>query len=228
MDLVDPDMVVIHSLVLILLARSYYFALSAYETAFNRPYVLPVKHCIEARTLRRICFYELEVSVENVTEVMLVKYFREARVPESADDYTAVDRYMKALKMDTTFPDAASRVEKLIDDMEIVLIKHNMDLVIRVQEPKKLVSYLVAALAPPAFRQVVQRKLSQEKYKAYKKDFVRFSKWIRELLRGFIVWGEQTGEATANTAKAKEQHKLGSQSFAGAGASKGPRSDRGQ
>ncbi|GMF32062.1 unnamed protein product [Phytophthora fragariaefolia] len=146
--------------------QSYYFALSAYETAFNRPYVLPVKHCIEARTLRRICYYELEVPVESVTEVILVKYFLDARVPESDDDYTAVDRDMKTLKMDTTFPDAASRVVKLIDDMTIVLIKHNMDVVIRVQEPKELVSYLVAALAPLAVKQAVQRKLSQEQYKA--------------------------------------------------------------
>ncbi|KAJ8558820.1 hypothetical protein ON010_g8629 [Phytophthora cinnamomi] len=203
--------------------QSYYFALSAYETAFNRPYVLPVKHCIEARTLRRICYYELEIPVESVTEEMLVKYFLDARVPESDDDWD-----MKNLKMDTSFPDAASRVEKLIDDMEIVLIKHNMDVVIRVQEPKKLVSYLVAALAPPAFKQAVQRKLSQEQYKAYKKDVVRFSKWIRELLRGFIVWGEQSGEAAASAAKAKEQQKNGSQSSAGAGTAKGSRNDRGQ
>jgi len=208
--------------------QSYYFALSAYETAFNRPYVLLVKHCIEARTLRRICYYELEVPVENVTEQMLVSYFLEARMPESDDDYTAVDRDMKGLKMDTTFAHAASPVEKRIDDMEIVLIKHNMDVVIRAQDPKKLVSYLVAALAPPVFKQAVQRKLSQEQYKAYKKDVVRFSKWIRELLRGYIVWGEQTGDSAASSAKAKEQQKLGSQPVASAGAAREPRNDRGQ
>ncbi|KAE9023261.1 hypothetical protein PR001_g12959 [Phytophthora rubi] len=37
--------------------QSYYFVLSAYEKAFNRPNMLPVKHCIEARTLHRICYY---------------------------------------------------------------------------------------------------------------------------------------------------------------------------
>jgi hypothetical protein len=51
--------------------------LSAYETVFYWPHVLPVKHRIEARTLRRICFYGLEVPVGSVTEDMLVKYFLE-------------------------------------------------------------------------------------------------------------------------------------------------------
>ncbi|KAE9320932.1 hypothetical protein PR003_g17593 [Phytophthora rubi] len=31
--------------------QSYYFVLSAYEKAFNRPNMLPVKHCIEARLM---------------------------------------------------------------------------------------------------------------------------------------------------------------------------------
>ncbi|KAE9023260.1 hypothetical protein PR003_g17592 [Phytophthora rubi] len=120
---------------------------------------------------------------------MLVKYYLESRVPESGDDYTAVDRDMKALKMDTTFLDAESLVGKLIDDIEIVIIKTKMNVVIRVQEPTKIVSYLVSALVPPAFKQAVQRKLSQEQYNAYKKDVVFFemdtraATWLHRLER---------------------------------------------
>jgi hypothetical protein len=62
-------------------------------------------------------------------------------LPESDDEYTAVDWDMKALEI--TFPDVASRVEKLINEIfEVVLIEHMVQ-VIHVQEVKLLVSFLV-------------------------------------------------------------------------------------
>lgn len=178
--------------------ETYCFALSAFETEYNRPYVMPVKNCVEARTLRRICYYDLETTVELVTEEMLVNYFLEARVPEM-EDYTALDKAMKSLKMDSSLPDAVSRVEKMIDDMEIILVKHNMDKVIRDKEPKKLVKYMTAALEPPGFRQAVEKKLSQEQFKSYRKDAVKFAKWVREMLKGYIVWETLIGTPSSSS-----------------------------
>ncbi|EGZ27475.1 hypothetical protein PHYSODRAFT_293357 [Phytophthora sojae] len=48
--------------------QTYVHALSAFDTSYGKPFVMPVSGCIEDRTCRLICMYELRNDPNLVTE----------------------------------------------------------------------------------------------------------------------------------------------------------------
>ena len=166
---------------------TYLYALTAFQTTNSQPFIMPVSASVSIRTKRLICKYEMEMPVDAVTEEQWLSYFREALVPEH-EAYTTVDKAMEKLKMDVTLPEAKSRVGKLVADMHSILDDTNMDLVMPDKEPKKLVEYMTAALAPPDFKDAVKIRLGHAQNKAYKTNVVAYTKWITELLKSFLIW----------------------------------------
>lgn len=92
--------------------QTYVHALSAFDTAFGQPFVMPVSACVEERTRRMICLYELQKHPNTVTEAEWEAYFLQALEPE-LEDYTVLDKAMAQLKMQTSFPDTTSRMGRL-------------------------------------------------------------------------------------------------------------------
>ncbi|KAG7386936.1 hypothetical protein PHYBOEH_008435 [Phytophthora boehmeriae] len=106
--------------------------------------------------------------------------------------------------MDTKLAEAESRVNRLQANMYKILEEHNMVDVMFEQEQKKLVKYLVAALAPMNFEEEIQRRVDQEQNKAYKSNVIEFSRWLTELLSTFMIWEKSLaprGEAGSQAAK---------------------------
>ncbi|KAH7462617.1 Retrovirus-related Pol polyprotein from transposon 297 [Phytophthora ramorum] len=167
--------------------ETYYHALSAFDTGFARPFIMPVSGCIEERTCQMICMYEFQKNPNEVSEGEWISYFLQAREPE-LEDYTAVDLAMKQLKMKTTFPDAASRMGQLRADMHHILDEHTVEQVMLEREQKKVVKYFVAALEPAEFREAIQKRLQYAQHKALKTDIVKCYAWVLEQLKAYLVW----------------------------------------
>ncbi|OWZ10013.1 hypothetical protein PHMEG_00017202 [Phytophthora megakarya] len=127
--------------------ETYFSALSAFQTAHNRPFVQPVGSCIEQGTKEIIAKFTFAKNWQDVTEDEWVNYFLQAK-RTSFEDYAALDSAMQKLMMDTKLAEAESRVNRLLSNMYKILKEHNMVDVMFEREQKKLVKYLVAALAP--------------------------------------------------------------------------------
>ncbi|POM63585.1 Hypothetical protein PHPALM_20993 [Phytophthora palmivora] len=125
--------------------ETYFHALSAFDTGFGRPFIMPVTACIEERTCKMICLYEFQKSPNNVSESEWIAYFLQA-TESGLEDYTMVDAAMKYLKMRTTYPDTASRMGQLRADMHRILDEHTVEQVRMERDQKKVVKYVIAAL----------------------------------------------------------------------------------
>ncbi|OWY92717.1 hypothetical protein PHMEG_00038158, partial [Phytophthora megakarya] len=167
--------------------ETYFHALSAFDTGFGRPFIMPVSGCIEERTCKMICLYEFQKSPNEVSENEWIAYFLQAREPE-LEDYTTVDTAMKNLKMRLIFPDAASRMGQLRTDMHRILDEYTVEQVMLEREQNKVVKYFVAALEPADFREAIQKRLEYTQHKALKTDIVKCYAWILDQLKAYLVW----------------------------------------
>ncbi|EEY53682.1 uncharacterized protein PITG_19705 [Phytophthora infestans T30-4] len=91
-------------------------------------------------------------------------------------DFDKVTMLMsRKLVMDVSLTDADS---KLAHAMYQVLETENMEWMVE-SEPKKIVHYLMDALAPEQFKKTVKNELARESNKPLLKDVVAFIKWLR-------------------------------------------------
>ena len=130
--------------------ESYHRQCVALTTSHSRPHIMPVAACIEDRTRRQIALFELMRHVDDVSEDEWISYFSLAKY-QSNEDFDPLDAALKVLKVDVKLRDATSRVGKLRVDFLKILDAHNMENAVE-EEPKLMVTHLVNALAPPAFK----------------------------------------------------------------------------
>lgn len=207
--------------------NTYFSALSAFQTPHNRPFVQPVGSCIEQGTKEIIARFTFAKHWRDVTEAEWVEYFLEAQ-KTSFEDYAALDIAMKKLAMDTKLAEAESRVNRLQANMYKILEEHNMVDVMFDREQKKLVKYLVAALAPQSFKEEIQRRVNQEQNKAYKSNVIEFSRWLTDLLSTFMMWEKsllprsEPATSAARSAPTGRHNKATAGGPKGAAASGGP------
>ncbi|OWZ19659.1 hypothetical protein PHMEG_0006065 [Phytophthora megakarya] len=167
--------------------ETYFHALSAFDTAFGRPFIMPVSGCIEERTCKMICLYEFQKSPNEMSDNEWIAYFLLAREPEH-EDYTTVDAAMKNLNMRLIFPDAMSRMGQLRTDMHRILDEYTVEQVMLERGQKKVVKFFVAALEPADFREAIQKRLEYTQHKALKTDIVKGYAWILHQLKAYLVW----------------------------------------
>uniref|UniRef100_H3HDZ8 WRKY19-like zinc finger domain-containing protein n=1 Tax=Phytophthora ramorum TaxID=164328 RepID=H3HDZ8_PHYRM len=165
--------------------NTYFAALRAFQTEHNRPFVQPVGSCIEQGTKEIIARFTFAKDWQDVTEDEWIAYFLQSK-QTAFEDYAALDADMQKLSMDTTLAEAESRVNRLQANLYKILENHNMVDIMFQREQKKLVKYLVAALAPATFKAEVQRRIDQEQSKKYKGDVIEFSRWLTSLLASFM------------------------------------------
>ncbi|ETP28164.1 hypothetical protein F442_22548, partial [Phytophthora nicotianae P10297] len=131
--------------------EAYCRQLSALETAFFRPFRMPVGACVEDERRRRIALFDICKPLDDITEEDWINYFWEGRISGEID-FDKVKALMSTkLAMDVQLADADSRVSKLAHEMYQLLEKENMEWMVK-KEPKKIVGYLTDALAPDQFR----------------------------------------------------------------------------
>ncbi|OWZ05087.1 hypothetical protein PHMEG_00022889 [Phytophthora megakarya] len=97
-----------------------------------------------------------------------------------------------SLKMDTKQTDANSRVSKLMHQLYQLLEKENMEWMIH-SETKKVVRYVIDALAPEQFKSVVKKDLEKESNKPLLKDVVAFM--VASQLHGIYSLGTDSRSA---------------------------------
>ncbi|KAL3669360.1 hypothetical protein V7S43_005736 [Phytophthora oleae] len=180
----------------------YTAALAAYQTPANRPFVLPVSACIEGDT-RRIAMFDFGCSPESVTEVQWETYFLEANTV-TVKNYVIVDEAMKALRMDTSLQEAQSRMSRLQGDLYKILEAHNLAEEMFTEAPRRIVGYLLNALEPVGFREIVRHQLTMETNKDKKKQIVPFCKWVTTMLVQYMQWNDtERAYKSARTATTK-------------------------
>ncbi|OWZ01914.1 LOW QUALITY PROTEIN: hypothetical protein PHMEG_00026622, partial [Phytophthora megakarya] len=146
-----------------------FHALSAFDTRFGRPFIMPVGGCIEERTCKMIC-----LSPNEVSENEWIAYFLQAREPE-IEDNTTVDAAMKNFKMLLIFPDAASRMGQLRTDMHRILDEYAVEQVMLERDL-------------PIFGEAIHKRLEYTQHKELKTDVVKCYAWILEQLKAYLVW----------------------------------------
>ncbi|GMF26358.1 unnamed protein product [Phytophthora fragariaefolia] len=128
--------------------ETYLGAINALQTQWSGAFAMPVGACIGSKTKRMIARYEFNQLPGAITEEQWVAYFLQAKTPSHVN-YTSVDEAMKALRMQTRWPEPESRRMNLQANMEAILDRFNLTDLAFQHEQRRLVKYLAAALAPP-------------------------------------------------------------------------------
>ncbi|POM64852.1 LOW QUALITY PROTEIN: Hypothetical protein PHPALM_19572 [Phytophthora palmivora] len=160
--------------------ETYFHALSAFDTGFRRPFIMP--RLYRGKDVQDDLSVRVPENPNDVSESEWIAYFLQAR-QSRVDDYTTVDAAIKYLKMRTTFPDAASRMDQLRADMHHILDEHTVE-----QRAEKVVKYFIAVLEPADFREAIQKRLQYTQYNALMSDIVKCFTWISSKLKAYLVW----------------------------------------
>ncbi|GMF49635.1 unnamed protein product [Phytophthora fragariaefolia] len=180
--------------------EAYCRQLSALETAFFRPFRMPVGACVEDERRRLIAVFDICKPLDDITEEDWIDYFWEGRIADELD-FDKVKALMSTkLSMDVQLADADSRVSMLAHEMYQLLEKENMEWMVET-EPKKIVSYLTEALAQDQFRRTVKNELARESNKPLTKDVVAFIKWLRTSCREYVRWEPRASSKALPTGK---------------------------
>ncbi|OWZ15125.1 hypothetical protein PHMEG_00011294 [Phytophthora megakarya] len=167
--------------------EAYCRQLSALETAFFKPFRMPVGACIKDESRRLIAMLDIREPDAEITEAEWINYFWEGRV-EGGMDFEKVKTILAhSLKMNTKQTDVNSRVSKLVYQLYQLLEKENMEWMIQ-SEPKKVVRYLIDALAPEQFKSIVKNDMEKESKKPLLRDVVAFTVWLRANCKEYIRW----------------------------------------
>ncbi|KAE8968300.1 hypothetical protein PR002_g27798, partial [Phytophthora rubi] len=148
--------------------EAYCRQLSALETAFFRPFRMPVGACVEDERRRLIAMFDICKSLDDITEKDWIDYFWEGRIVGELD-FDKVKALMKEkLRMDVSLTDADSRVSKLAHEMYQVLEQANMEWM--------------------EFRRTIKNEMAHEANKPLYKDVVAFIKWLRASCKEYLRW----------------------------------------
>ncbi|GMF29091.1 unnamed protein product [Phytophthora fragariaefolia] len=182
--------------------EAYTIALSAFQTPANQPFVMPVMACIDGDTRRRIAMFEFGCAPETITDEQGVQYFLEANVPVARDNYLTIDEAMKSLRMNVKLKEAQSRMNQLQADMYKILEAPNLGDDMFRKAPRRIVGYLLEALQPAGFQEIVRHQLTMESNKESKKQIVPFCKWVTTMLAQYMQWNDD-GRAQKPASEAK-------------------------
>ncbi|KAI9998227.1 hypothetical protein PInf_002572 [Phytophthora infestans] len=179
--------------------EAYCRQLSALETAFFRPFRMPVRACVEDERRRLIAMFDICKPIDAITEADWIDCFWEGRITGDLDFDKVKTLMSRKLVMDVSLTDADSRVSKLAHAMYQVLETENMKWMVE-SEPKKIVHYLMDALAPGQFKKTVKNELARESNKPLLKDVVAFIKWLRASCKEYLGW-EPASQSAVSVAK---------------------------
>ncbi|OWY91766.1 hypothetical protein PHMEG_00039517, partial [Phytophthora megakarya] len=115
---------------------------------------MPVGAFVEDERRRLIAMFDICKPLDEITESDWINYFWQI-------DYGP------------RLTDVDSRVPKLAHEMYQILVKENMEWMIE-GKPKKIVGYLIDALAPEQFRPTVKNEMARESNKPLMKNVVAF------------------------------------------------------
>ncbi|OWZ10058.1 LOW QUALITY PROTEIN: hypothetical protein PHMEG_00017149 [Phytophthora megakarya] len=154
-------------------------------------YTIRIKALNQARasSKTRICRFDIFKDEKDVTEAEWRDYFLSARVPNNTA-YKTLDKEVKLLCMNTSRLDAESHFSRLMAEFYEIVNRLNMEDVIQM-EPKKVVSCLVDALRPPAFKAAVKDQLGRQAHKPTKSNIQLLLKWLRKELERFMKFEAQ-------------------------------------
>ncbi|KAG9398174.1 hypothetical protein AC1031_014972 [Aphanomyces cochlioides] len=141
--------------------HQYWFQCASLHQLGYYPVVMPVGACVSDVRRRTIAKFELRKPADQISEQEWREYFHKAN-EVGIIDYARVDRAMKNLRLNTSLTNAPSRVAKLLHQLTIQLEQLSMESFLETEQ-KRVVGYLVAALAPPTFKATVCDELGANK-----------------------------------------------------------------
>ncbi|KAF4043513.1 hypothetical protein GN244_ATG04119 [Phytophthora infestans] len=141
--------------------------------------------------------YEIGKAESEITEDEWKSYFLEARRSE-VQDPARLAQAMRALSMDTSLPDAESRVMKLVTDFNAILDSQDMD-DFPLEEPKMTVTFLCAALKSQALKQTVITELKRTVHKSTKKSVKVFLYWLKSRVSAFLLFESAIQHTVSST-----------------------------
>ncbi|ETN20369.1 hypothetical protein PPTG_03392 [Phytophthora nicotianae INRA-310] len=119
--------------------EAYCRQLSALETAFFRPFRIPVGRCEEDERRRLIAMFDSCKPLDEIAEAYWTNYFWEGQIAGELD-FDKVKTIMSSkLSIDTRLANADSHVSKLAHEMYQALDKETMEWMVQ-KKPKKLFS----------------------------------------------------------------------------------------
>ncbi|KAI9985660.1 hypothetical protein PInf_005052 [Phytophthora infestans] len=107
--------------------KAYCRLLSALETAFFRPFRMPVGACVEDERRRRIAMFEICKPIDAITEADRIDHFWEGWITGELEFDKVKTLMRRKLVMDVSLTDADSRASKLAHAMYQVLETENME-----------------------------------------------------------------------------------------------------
>ncbi|KAG2502563.1 hypothetical protein BBO99_00002631 [Phytophthora kernoviae] len=122
-----------------------------------------------------------------------VNYFWDGRVSGELGFDKVKSLMGVKLKMDVQLTDANSRVSKLAHEMYQVLEKENMEWMVE-SEPKKVVHYMIDALAPEQFQRTVRNEMARESNKPLLKNVIAFITWLWVSCKKYVRWEPSFGK----------------------------------
>ncbi|KAG9403373.1 hypothetical protein AC1031_006019 [Aphanomyces cochlioides] len=193
------------------LYQEYWFQCASLRQLGFQPYVMPVGACIADVRRSRIAKYDLRKPAEQISEDEWIAYFFQGN-ELGIVDYGRADRQMKGLRLNTTFTDSTSRVSHLVHSMDIILEKLSMTSMVD-DEPKRVVGYLVDALAPPDFKATVIDELGRSVNKSLKSDVLAFVDYLHVAMHSYMRWERERSSSRVQSVSSRHTENRSSPSL---------------
>ncbi|RHZ04943.1 hypothetical protein DYB26_016496 [Aphanomyces astaci] len=144
-----------------------------------RPFIMPVRACIEPARKQRIAEWDMGKDPDDVSEGEWIAWFKQG----FDVDPRALDTLKKRIKSAVVFymsvPDADSRIGRMLDGLAAAIRRDRQEWVIR-EVSQAIVKIITAAVKPASLHHAVTEQMALTRNKLLKKDVYRFVRWLRE------------------------------------------------
>ncbi|KAF0774954.1 hypothetical protein AaE_001346, partial [Aphanomyces astaci] len=158
-----------------------------------RPFIMPVRACIEPATKQRIAEWVMGKDPDDVSEGEWIAWFKQGFDVDPRALDTLKKRIKSAVVFDMSVPDADSRIGRMLDGLAAAIRRDRQEWVIR-EESQAIVKIITDAVKPASLHRAVTEQMALTRSKPLKKDVYRFVRWLREYAIGherFVGYEEE-------------------------------------
>ncbi|ETV94920.1 hypothetical protein H310_11566 [Aphanomyces invadans] len=163
--------------------QRYTSQIEALQSTVQRPFLMPVRACMDPFSKRRIAMFDLGKSHGDVTETEWVAWFMEAQNEEPVELDALKSRAIRhedprrrqSSESNAGQPDARSRGRR--------------PKLGAASRKKLVVGIITKAIKPASLQVAVTKQLQLQRNKVLKADVFRFIKWLRQFAAGYQLYG---------------------------------------
>ncbi|RHY87343.1 hypothetical protein DYB35_009849, partial [Aphanomyces astaci] len=138
-----------------------------------RPFIMPVRACIDPATKQRIAEWDMGKDPDDVSEGEWIAWFKQGFDVDPRALDTLKKRIKSAVVFDMSVPDADSRIGRMLDGLAAAIRRDRQEWVIR-EESQAIVKIITDAVKPASLHRAVTEQMALTRNKPLKKDVYRF------------------------------------------------------